>query len=447
MYDEIVENIIKYGKYFASPQISLRPIRLRQNKKLANEIIGMSKAKLRSTKANVVNEPLFFAGSVDYMVKNENGKKVYYVLETNGGNSRGYSAMPLAHWKEANECYAESLSFISSDNPVVIIGYPNTDLLLYEKIFLAEHLSKKIKGDGKESKVVQVKNLTAQMLNKGGLVILGSYAEILDRLSVYKNNYVYFDGKKVDVLIGDGIARRKPDIIEHLEKKDLKSLVINDIFFITDDKALTYLAVEEAREIMKKYDIEPIAFKRAKNKTQLTKKVKKIIKEIPEILVKPHGGSGGSGIDIISNKNHIKSKIESSIKHYHKKFGKKRNPFPYTICQRVHATPVEWNEALHHFDIRVYVGRKKDRVVPLGALMRIALEPFAGRFSKKSFVVNLSGYEGVDTDRGFGLKKESLYLFKLDKNDFSKMFAGACALIAYINNNYTDLTKLAAENE
>jgi len=447
MLNSQAESIINYGKFFGNPQISLEPIRRRQDEILAQQTINLSKAKLRKNAFNVVQEPLFFAGSVDFMVKSENGEKTYYILETNGGNSRGFSALPFAHWHESIKSYAESLSFVGTQKPVVVVGHPNKDLLLYEKIFLSQHLAAEMGKTAKGAEVVHVDDLTPKRLKQGNLVILGPYEKIIPRLSVYKNNYVYFDGKQTDVLIGDGVARRKKEIVAHLLQNDLKTLVVNDSFFITDDKALTYLAVQQAASMLANFNVEPIAFKRANARGKLSKVLNEILSEIPEVLIKPHGGSGGSGIDIVTSKKHIESKIESSINHYHSKFGPKRNPFPYTVCQRVAATPVDWNNALHHFDIRVYVGRRKDRIVPLGALMRIALEPFSGCFTKKSFVVNLSGYEGVDTDRGFGLHPESLALFKLTKNDFACMFASACSLVAYINNNYANLLKLAIENE
>lgn len=445
MFGDVVEHIINYGKYFASPQISLKPIRKRQDSALNKEIINMAAKKLGLGAYNVVQEPLFFVGSVDFMVRNENGQKNYYILEANGGNSRGFSALPHKYWHEINKCFAESLTFTGTKNPVVLIGHPNKDLILYEKIILGQDLVKKLQKNNPQAEVVHVNNLTAKRLKQGNLVILGPYKDILPRLSVFKNNFVYFDGKQVDILIGDGIVRRKPEILKHLLKKDLKSIVVNDIFVLTDDKALTYLAAEKAGSILRKFNVEPIAFKRAKNRKRLESNIEKLLQNIPEILIKPHGGSGGSGIDIITSKQQIENKINSSIKHYQEKFGPKRNPFPYTVCQRVKATPVVWNDALHHFDIRIYVGRQKDKIIPLGGLMRIALEPFAGRFTKRSFVVNLSGYEGVDTDRGLGVRADSLKLLNLDKGDFANMYAAACSLIAYMNNNYIYLMKLSAK--
>lgn len=435
------EVLIHFAEYFGYPQISLKPIRDRQDFNLANKIIQATKKELDKRKNHIVKRPLFFAGSVDFMVKNEDHIKEYYVLETNGGSSRGYSTLPEKFWSKSFDSYAHTLDFVKTKNPVVIIGAPPSDLLYYEKILMSEHIVKKLMRENSiKAKAEMVRNLTDKRLKEGNIVITGSYGEILPRLKV-KGNIVFFDNKKVDVLIGDGIARRKPEIIRHLINDDLKTLVVNDIFFITDDKSLTYLSVDKASDMLEPYSIYPIGFHRSCNISNLRKSISKMLNKNNEILIKPHGGSGGSGIDILSAKDNVESKINKSIKHYQSKFGPKRDPFPYTVCQRVKATPVTWKKGEHHYDIRVYVTRVGNRVLPAGALMRISLEPFTGAFTKKSFVVNLSGYEGVDTERGFGISRESLRLFNLTEKDFVNMFSAASVLMAFINNNYKRLIK------
>jgi hypothetical protein len=435
------ETLIHFAEYFGYPQISLKPIRERQNIKLIDKIMHSTEEHLREKGGNLVKKPLFFAGSVDFMVKNEDGLKEYYVLETNGGSSRGYSTLPEKYWSKAYDSYAETLDFVKTKNPVVIIGAPPADLIYYEKILLSEHIVKKmLRNNSIDAKAVMIKDLTEKQLKKGNVVITGSYSEIIPRLNV-KGKTVYLDNKKVDVLIGDGIARRKPEIVRYLLKNELKTIVVNDIFFITDDKSLTYLAVNKAKKELNDYSIYPIGFEKAYSKTELKNSIKSMLNKNSEILIKPHGGSGGSGIDIISENDDVDKKINGSLIHYAKKFGKNRQPYPYTVCQRVKATPVDWKSGKHQYDIRVYVRRHKNKILPAGALMRIAIEPFTGIFTKKSFVVNLSGYEGVDTDRGFGISRQSLSLFELTEKDFVNMFSAASVLMAYICNNYKTLVK------
>ncbi|RJQ33382.1 MAG: hypothetical protein C4562_00530 [Actinobacteria bacterium] len=438
MFDKDVSRLIHFSSFFGFPQISLEPIRLRQDSALAGDLIQGAINKLKTTNSNVTNKPSFFAGSVDFMVKNIAGKKTFYVLETNGGSSRGFSALPFKHWRQAYDGYTETLNHIHKKNPLVVLASPNSDLLFYEKVLLAEHFLTKLKTFSEKAKTVAINNLEPKDLKGKPLVVIGDYQSIIPRVKL-SNNYLTLDGKQIDVLIGDGAARRCAAVVKHLHKKSLKTIIVNDVFFITDDKSLTYQAVEMANKTLGLHGVEPIIFKRAFSYEDLYFKCRQALEELPEILIKPHGGSGGSGIDIITDKRQIKKKIESSISHYHNKFGQNRNPYPYTICQRVEATPITWNDSLRHFDIRVYIGRKGKAIVPTGALMRIALEPFNGYFTKKSFVVNLSGYEGVDTDRGLGVSKASLALLGLSKNDFAKMFAVACSLCAYISNNYQEI--------
>ena len=440
------QEAIKFAIKLGIPQISLHPIRERQEPGLINDVIEETVNILDKHKENIVKDPLFFVGSVDFMVRNENGKKEYYVLETNGGSSRGFSALPEKNWIEAYDGYAESIKYVKENNPVVIIGAPLSDLVYYEKILLANHIKDKLKETNKrESLVVFAKDVNREVLEKGNIVIIGSYKEILPKLEV-RGNVVYYENKKASVLIGDGIARRKPDIVEHLIENDLATIVVNDVFFVTDDKSLTYLAVRKAKELLDKYSIYTIDFDRAFNVEELKQCIGNMLEDVPELLIKPHGGSGGSGIDIITKKEEIDEKISSSIDHFYEKFGKNRNPYPYTVCKRVKATPIEWQGGKHQYDIRVYVVRINDKVIPVGALMRVALESFTGHYTKKSFVVNLSGYEGVDTDRGFGLSKESLKLFNLERDDFVNIFSAASTLMSFICNNYTELVNISLKS-
>ncbi len=56
--------------------------------------------------------------------------------------------------------------------------------------------------------------------------------------------------------------------------------------------------------------------------------------------------------------------------------------------------------------------------------------------NRKSFVVNLSGYKGVDTSRGLGISKYTLDILNLSTEDFVNMFTAASILMAEISNNY-----------
>jgi hypothetical protein len=47
-------------------------------------------------------------------------------------------------------------------------------------------------------------------------------------------------------------------------------------------------------------------------------------------------------------------------------------------------------------------------------------------------VVNLSGYGGVDTERGLGISAESLAVTGLEEQDMAQMFAAATVLLSYI---------------
>lgn len=436
-----VERFIHYSNtYFDYRQISLKPIRDRQDISYADAILAKADGLLEEGETHV-KEPFFFVGSVDFMVKNSGGEKTFYILETNGGSSRGFAILPEERWLDAYSGYLEALDF-AADEPLVLLSHPNRDLLVYEKVFLAEAFRSRLEEAGfKGTRITPVSGFSDRPL-KGASVVIGAYADILPHLSLEKRTAV-LRGQPVSLLIGDGLVRRHPGLSEHLKDKDLKTVVINEVFHLTDDKGLTYFALAKAESIMERFSVAPLNYWRAHDENELQRLGQQALSEMSDAVIKPHGGSGGTGIEIITRPKSLTSQIKRSLEHYKKKFGPRRSPFPYTVCERVKASPAVWKGEKHQFDIRVYVARLGGRIKPLGALARIALEPFTGDCTKRSFVVNLSGYGGVDTDRGLGISRQTLELLSLEQEDFAAMYAASASLMAYITNNFPQLREEA----
>lgn len=421
-------------------QIGLAPIRQKQDDELCRKLIDLSIERIRQLKLTKDPGRHFFVGSVDFMVNKSPAGCKLYVLETNGGSSRGFSVMPEDAWANACLGYSQAVDYSDSRNPLVLIGHPDNDLLMYEKIVLGENV--------KEYMATQM-NLNAVVTNVSGLatindkpaIVMDSYKNIIPHLDIAED-YVTLNSRHVDVVIGDGVARRNKKVCEQLLSDTMNTVVVNEIFHITDDKSLTYTAVTDAARLLSQFNVKPLLFFRALDKGQLLSLCGQALESASEVLIKPHGGSGGTGIDIITEKDDIEQKVESSISHYIEKFGEKRDPFPYTICERVDSTPVSWRGAKHQFDVRIYVAKQGSEIHPLGALSRIAIEPFVGKFTKKSFVVNLSGYGGVDTSRGLGISKDSLDVLNLDEEDFINMLCASSSLMSYIATDYPNLKKI-----
>jgi hypothetical protein len=437
--ETLVEGFIKDIQQSGINQITLKPIRDKQDESLTQRIISSSLEKLEKTDMSTAGDN-FFVGSVDFMVNTDQKPAKLYVLETNGGSSRGFSILPPDNWLIAYKGFMQPIDDFL-EPPLVMIGHPSGDLLSYEKFFLAQAISEKINERFSCNLSLQdAKRAINEKLGYG--IVLDSYVNILPLLSV-KKGAIYFGDNKVSLLIGDGLARRHPDISRQVLKDELQTVIVNEIFHVTDDKSLTYLAISKAAKDLERFNIDPISFWRAYDRKKLKKTIAGALDESPQLIIKPHGGSGGSGIDVITKEDNIEEKIDSSIEHYHEKFGDQRNPFPYTVCERVKSSTALWRNNYHQFDIRVYVCKIGDGLMPLGALCRIAIEPFTGLFTKKSFVVNLSGYGGVDTSRGLGISQRTMELLNLSNDDFVNIFASSVAVMSGISKNYAGLKKEA----
>ncbi len=207
---------------------------------------------------------------------------------------------------------------------------------------------------------------------------------------------------------------------------------------MTDDKYLTYRAVELASDRLSPFDVSPLRFWRAQTADELISICEKQ-RESTDLIIKPFQGSGGAGVHPIDKNSPIPVVVEESMGEYQEKFGAWRSPFPYTVCEKVEPHQARWRDTNRNFDIRVYVARDGDQLLPVGGLFRLALEPDTGGNRKRALVVNLSGYGGVDTERGLGVSEEALQITRLGEEEISKMFAAATVLLSYIAKNHAEI--------
>lgn len=421
---EAVENVVKYSEYFGKDLISLKGIREKQDGEFVGKIIDQSLEVLRKEGINKIQEPSFFIGSVDFMVhQTEDGEKEFAIIETNGGNSRGLFAIHEKGTEILFNGLLETLKFTRED-PLVLIGHPNDDGLLQEKFFLTEFFKKhsNLKFLGKRAE-------------EDSGIVLGPYEDILPRLELDGNTPIY-DGEVVDVMIGDGIVRRREEFEKKGMRGELNTVLANEVFPETDDKALTYESVKMGAEDLKKFRIHPLDYWSVSDREELIDVCKERARKDEEVVIKPYGGSGGNGVNIILEEDEVEEKVERSLEEFYSRFGKERRAFPYTICEKVNFRPTTWKGSERNFDIRIYVARKGSELVPCGGLARIALEPYSEEQKKKCFVVNLSGYEGIDVSRGVGISQKGLESLELTEQDFVDMFSASTVLFKKILENH-----------
>jgi len=133
--------------------------------------------------------------------------------------------------------------------------------------------------------------------------------------------------------------------------------------------------------------------------------------------------------------------VEDSLGEFFAKYGRGHSPFPYTVCEKIKPHKATWGGNRHNYDIRIYVARQGDALVPVGCLFRIAPQPDKGTYSKGSLIVNLSGYGGIAVERGLGLSEEALATVHLGEEDIVKIFAASTLLMAAIAHQPMDWSR------
>ena len=433
--------------------VSFADLRASQEDVFVDEVRDKALEKMETEKDNVLKKiDSFYTGSIDFMVSDEPEGKRFFLLETNGGSHRGLSILTLKQQSLLYNGYFEAITQALRRNTkknkkvFVLIGVPINDGLIHEKVIMIEYLRKKFKNNGYTVKIFNTDNY--DKLFKAEIVFLiADYRHLSTTLS-FSNNWIKYKEEKINVLIGDGITRRLKDqkflkIIREDFRK-IKSIIVNPIFKVTDDKSLTYLASFFSKNLLKKYNLRYLLFTKAFSEKELIEKLEYLIKSYRRsFIIKPSGGSGGAGVMPVSKEEDsisIKKIVDESKNEFFAKFMKDRDPYPYTIQEMADFSLINWREGKHTFDLRIYLTQREGKIVPVGGLARIARGEYCGSLNKQEFVVNLSGYNGqVEVDRGIGFSEDNCKLLNLTKEDFVNMFCIGCVLFTSIVKNYSKI--------
>ncbi len=343
---------------------------------------------------------LFYAGSIDFMVSDEPGGKKFFLLEMNGGSNRGLSILTLKQQGIMYEGYYRAIEQALIDNKrgdnklLILIGVPIEDGLIHEKVIMLDYLRKKLKEKNLIVKIYNIKNFTSDF-DADIAFLIADYRELSVHLT-YSDNWVSIEGDaRVSVLIGDGIARRlHDDEFARLIWEDfrqIKTVIVNPIFRITDDKSLTYLASYYAKERLERYGLKYLLFTKAFNEKDLVEKIKHVLEHYKKpFIIKPNGGSGGAGVIPIGPREdpeNIPDLIKQSKREFFEKFMKNRDPYPYTIQEMADFSLIDWCGGKHTFDLRIYMSQSEDGfITPIGGLARIARGSYKGTLNKICFI-------------------------------------------------------------
>ncbi len=443
---KIDENSLFYlSRYFNKNFCSLEPIRNRQDGKLINRIRRKALNKLDGGLR--INDPrLFYVGCVDFMVTHskDDDEKKFVLLETNGGSSRGLLSLSEGQIEIVFQAYKDAIDQ-SSDwetQKIILIGTIPQDVLFQEKILLIEFLKERYEMDGYSVEVYNSMNFDPNKSKNIDIIfIIANYPNILDQIS-YRNHYVIFKEVEVDVLIGDGIARRFPILSAYIKNNwdSVKTIIVNPIYQISDDKANTYLAIQQNIDFLKENRIKQLEFGKFFDPYNLEIIIEDLIKNSDKnYILKPFGGSGGVGIQPISSKfskERAEDIMERSISEFYQKFDSRRTPFPYTIQEMADFSLIEWNNSKRTFDIRIYVIQKDGLFIPIGGEGRVAKLPYTGTLKKEEFVVNISGFGQIEIERAIPFSDDGLKTLNLSEDDLIDLFCASCKIFKIITENH-----------
>jgi hypothetical protein len=369
------------------------------------------------------------------MVRDAPGEQVgYTALETNGGSSRGLTLLSPPDVERLMAAFVEMLRFVDADEPpLIVIGHPDGDALITEKFLVIHRLKEALRRERPDLTVRVVSMNGFRTLPRAGegeaVIVLSPHSQLVLSLQSL-DNQVYLLGRRVHLIIGDGA------VVKHHQLGHRRSDVAlaNWIFPVTGDKFSTYEAIERGRDLLVPHGLYPLKFWRAWSREELEATCAEKRREVDGLIIKPHQGSGGVGVIPVLADSTVGEAVDNSLGEFYAKYGRGYDPFPYTVCEKINPRKATFRGNPHNYDIRIYVARQGDTLIPAGCLFRIAPQPDKGTYSKGSLIVNLSGYGGIAIERGLGLTEESLETVHLEEEDIVRIFAASTLMMAFIAN-------------
>jgi hypothetical protein len=434
-----LEWFIKLGRLVGFKQFGFSEIRSRQDAALTDRLRQRALARIQDPQLIRVSDDSFFLGSVDYMVRDTpDGQAGYTVLETNGGSSRGLTLLSPPDVERLMAAFVETLRFLNTDEPpLILVGHPDGDALITEKLLTMYRLKEALEQEQPGLKVPVMSMNHFRTLHRAGedeaVIVLSPHSQ--SALSLHlQDGRVTLMGRRVNLIIGDGAVARHHAL--GCQRADV--VLANWIFPVTGDKFCTYAAIEQAQELLTPHGLYPLSFWRAWNRDELEQICEEKRTEVDGLIIKPFQGSGGAGVLPILPASTVTEVVDDSLGEFYAKYGHRNDPFPYTICEKINPRKATWHGNRHNYDIRIYVARQGDTLIPVGCLFRIAPQPDKGTYSKGSLIVNLSAYGGIAIERGLGLTEEGLEAVHLEEEDIVRIFAASTLLMAAITHQPID---------
>ena len=331
--------------------------------------------------------------------------------------------------------FVEMLRFVEDESPLIVIGHPGGDVLLTEKFLIAYRLKEALEArqPGPQERILPIQGFRQPRRTNEALIVIAPHGQSALALHA-RDDEVYLLDRRVQVIIGDGVVARH----HQLGRRRTDVVLASWIFPVTGDKYNTYEAVENARDLLVPHGVYPLPFWRAWNRQELEQTCEAKLSAVDGLIIKPFQGSGGAGVLPLLEHTSVSEAVEQSLNELHTKYGRRVSPFPYTVCEKIKPWKDTWRDQPHNLDIRIYVARQRDSLIPVGCLFRIAPRPDTGTYSKDSLIVNLSGYGGLAVERGLGLTKESLETVHLQEEDMVRIFAASTLLMAAIASQPID---------
>ncbi len=430
-------------------------IRGAQDTELMARFQGKSNTPLRDES----QKDTFCVAPLDILVSEENGKKVFHIIEINGTGIGGLTNMLERAVAAVLQNMFEFAQNVTDPSPVILVAssgfevahQPRQNKLIYEKVLYAEALKR---GFGKGSVVTSLPQLRDDPRDywiERPTVVLGYMKEFLNHLRLEPDGRLTLFERPITGIIND---RFFLNVLHHFGSAvDLTKLKpVNRSYQAGGDKGVAYKLLNQYFEIFPSPIFPKQIFSdRASTREELIETVFNWLAKGRKPVIKPQGTGLGHGIEFFLNPNEpreqITARIDHSLQLTEAYYGIRGGALPYTICEFIDTCTIskEGHPLFgHKYEIRVVIYRNGMELEAFPSITKVSSQIYdAAQPSHLSLINNITTSSVVTGTLGTEhmmplCNRGTLDLLGIELEEMEQVCAGATKFIRFVLDQIQD---------
>lgn len=395
-----LSTLMEVSTLLGHPLEDRTPIRQAQDPALLQDVMQQSARLVDSP----VRQERFYFGCLDFLMYQREGQWLFSPLEMNGTGMVGLTNLPLFVMERLLNTLSDIPSRLSADAPLILVPYSGTyklatsgtSQLIHERILYAQAMKEafqRLYGKGMITGLPRLETNPGVISPGMPMVVLGYVKDLFAHLSVSDGRLMFF-GRPVAAAMHDQFCDY---VLQHygaeMDPDGFKP--VNHIFPVATDKGGMYQVYNRMIRAQAFPSVsDPVHYDLLPDRDALVDYVLDALADGRKLVIKPHAGGLGRGIEFFiapESRERTIEKIDASITSMEKFYGVAGAVFPYTVCDYIDSRVIDAPTHPFHghkFELRMMVIRDGDSLQAVPSIVKVASVAYDPAHTERLMLLN-----------------------------------------------------------